>query len=126
MKRLTALIALFSCFVLCAGLLGCNFPLLHEHSFGEWEIQIESGCITNGEKTRKCLNCKYSETQIINALGHTFGTWVEADPASCLSDGTFGYYRCSVCEKYFDAEGNELSSINEEKKNHDFDGNIFA
>ena len=118
MKRLTALIALFSCFVLCAGLFGCNFPLLHEHSFGEWEIQIESDCITEGEKTRKCLGCEYIETQSIEALGHAFGTWVEEVPASCLSDGNLGYYRCSVCEKYFDAEGNELLQIVEEKKGH--------
>ncbi|MCD7741233.1 MAG: bifunctional metallophosphatase/5'-nucleotidase [Ruminococcus sp.] len=38
------------------------------HSFGEWEITTEASVGVEGEMTRTCTECGYTETQIIAAL----------------------------------------------------------
>ena len=116
MKRLVRLFALCACLVLCLGLLGCE--LLNIHKFDEWEVQVEPTCSSDGEEIRKCLNCEHSETRSVDAFGHALGDWVEAIPSTCQSEGTLGYYKCSVCDKYFDKNKTEIPEIVEEKKAH--------
>ena len=36
---------------------------------------------------------------------HEFGEWVDKIEPDCDSDGVLGHYYCSICEKYFDADG---------------------
>lgn len=76
------------------------------HFFGEWQTTIPETCTTDGEKTRVCLDCEITETDVIKAH-HTFGDLVPEDNGSCLGDGTNGHvahYQCSVCHKYFDTD----------------------
>ena len=48
-------------------------------------------------------------TDVIVAAGHNYGSWVEAKAPDCENDGSVAHYKCSVCNKYFDAEKNELA-----------------
>ena len=42
---------------------------------------------------------------------HKYGEWIDEEPADCTDNGTLGHYHCSVCQKNFDAEKEELTSI---------------
>lgn len=52
--------------------------------------------------------------------GHTYGQWIEEIPAQCTETGTLGHYTCSGCSKNFDAEKQELSSLEIPALNHTF------
>ena len=91
-------------------------------------------CTTAGSKEYwVCTNCDecFSDsegTQAIAdleaylpvvALGHTFGDWVEEVSATCTTAGTKGHKDCSVCNKHFDAEGNEIADLTINALGHD-------
>lgn len=42
---------------------------------------------------------------------HTYGSWIPEQSATHNANGVKGHYHCSVCEKNFDSEMNELSSL---------------
>ena len=42
---------------------------------------------------------------------HNYGEWIVAVPSTCKATGTLGHYACSVCEKNFDIDKNELESL---------------
>ena len=42
---------------------------------------------------------------------HTFGEWHDEIPATCVATGTKGYKQCTTCQKYFDAEGVEITDL---------------
>lgn len=42
---------------------------------------------------------------------HKYGEWIGEEPANCTDNGTLGHYHCSVCQKNFDAEKEELDSL---------------
>lgn len=42
---------------------------------------------------------------------HKYGEWIDEEPADCTDNGTLGHYHCSVCQKNFDAEKEELTSL---------------
>ena len=57
-----------------------------------------------GEKGNETFNgTAYAE--------HNYGEWVGEVAATCAEEGTLGHYTCSVCEKYFNAEHVELTSL---------------
>ncbi len=47
----------------------------------------------------------------IDFAEHTYGTWIEEIPATTENFGTKGHYECSVCGKYFDKDGNEITDL---------------
>jgi len=44
------------------------------------------------------------------ALGHNYGEWIAAVPASCTTIGTQAHYNCSVCGKYFDGDYKQIGT----------------
>lgn len=46
---------------------------------------------------------------------HTFGEWIDEIPATVDNNGVKGHKDCSVCNKHFDADGNELEGIQIDK-----------
>ncbi len=52
---------------------------------------------------------------------HQYGEWHQTT-ATCTEGGIAGYYQCTVCEKYFDADHNEIAkeSLNIEALGHTF------
>ncbi len=98
------------------------------HTFVNDVAAKPANCEDAGNKAYKsCSTCdkyfaevegQYSENGkadttsfVINALGHTYGEWIEEDPATCIATGTKGHYECSVCHKYFDAGKNEIADL---------------
>ena len=63
-----------------------------------------------------CADCGYVFTaaQILPG-GHKLGEWNEGEEAVCNKEGVKGHYTCSVCQKNFDADKNELESLVIEK-----------
>ena len=55
-----------------------------------------------------CAVCKavYGKT-----TPHTYGVWKDEIPATTENFGTKGHYECSVCGKYFDKDGNEITDL---------------
>lgn len=78
----------------------------------------ENGSIAYYEGSHGKSACYYNEDgelisyeDIVIPAGHKLGAWVDAVPADCGNDGTLGYYQCSGCSLYFDADKNPLDSI---------------
>ena len=64
-------------------------------------------------------NCSKSlESIIINAIGHSYGTWIEEISATCEQDGVKAHYECSNCHKYFDSSKEKLNDLTINKLDH--------
>ena len=46
-----------------------------------------------------------------NTTDHEYGEWIAEIPATCEEPGTLGHYACTICGKCFDAEEQELTSL---------------
>ena len=95
-----------------------------EHDYGNIIPQVDATCLQSGTRAHYyCLKCgKYfdvnkTETTLAdltiaaNPDAHTFGQWVDEIPANCTRTGVKGHKDCSVCNKHFDASGNELVDL---------------
>ncbi len=71
-----------------------------------------------------CDNVTKQET--IKALGHNYGEFVEETAATCTEDGEKGHYYCDACEKYFDAEYNEIDNLVITALGHDVNKDDWA
>lgn len=52
--------------------------------------------------------------------GHSFGEWIVGVSPTCTDDGIIGHYHCSLCDKNFDGDKNEIKDVTVPKKEHDF------
>ena len=102
------------------------------HKLGTLVAATESTCKTQGNVAYyECEACgKYfaedgttelTAEQILKPLAeHAYGTLHEATEPTCFSEGNVAYYECAVCNKYFDADHNEITSYVLEKTQHNF------
>ena len=71
------------------------------HSFGEWEITTPATCTEAGLKTRTCTTCSgetiATETEVIEALGHSYESSVTAP--TCTEAG-YTTYTCACGDSY--------------------------
>lgn len=105
------LVTLFALlFVATLALCACG-PSTCEHNYSDWEVKTDATCISTGEKQRTCTKCGDVQTETIAVAEHTFGDWHDEVSATCIADGTVGHKDCSVCNKHFDVEGNEIENI---------------
>ncbi len=68
-----------------------------EHSYGEWEVSIKETCEENGLETRKCSQCDFTDTRIVEALSHDEVKHGAKEP-TCTEVGYNAYVTCSRCE----------------------------
>ena len=47
----------------------------------------------------------------VDFAGHTYGVWKDEVAATTEKNGTKGHYECSVCGKYFDKNGGEITDL---------------
>lgn len=64
------------------------------HTFGEWEVTVQPGCLTTGLKQRTCSVCGTVEEEVVPARGHN--TVIESVNPTCTEAGFVRYY-CPVC-----------------------------
>lgn len=69
------------------------------HAFGEWTTVKEPTCTEDGLKQRFCAECNYTESQSIDAKGHTKEILAKED-ATCISYGIKEGFRCTTCGYY--------------------------
>ncbi len=72
-----------------------------------------------------CSSCDYSTYQEIPALGHSYGNLVPAVPATCESEGTVAHHHCSECDKYFNENKEEITTIVVPALGHSY-GNLVS
>ncbi len=63
-----------------------------------WTVEKKASCTEKGLKVAYCLNCANKvDTEVIEALGHSYGEWITDTDPDCETDGT-KHRICSVCE----------------------------
>ncbi|MFR3322820.1 MAG: DUF4430 domain-containing protein [Lachnospiraceae bacterium] len=58
----------------------------HTHTWSG-VITTPATCTTNGVKTYTCSGCKETKTEVITAMGHSFGAWTISSPATVFAPG---------------------------------------
>ena len=98
-KNFVKIIATFTtCIVLLFSLAGCDLLLdiLHTHTFREVML-VERTCGQDGKEQRICVDCGYTETEILPATGnHNYGGWETTLESDCEKAGQ-KERTCSVC-----------------------------
>lgn len=84
----------------------------HTHVYGEWVVETEATCETDGAKYREC-SCGDKEKGVIYATGHSYAEeWTVIKEANCHEEGEKAHV-CSIC-------GNETDNTIIEKTAHNF------
>ena len=80
-----------------------------QHTYGEWEIIETGNCLATGKHIRTCTLC--GKQEITFPLGnHILGELIEEAKPTFFKDGNIAHYKCSVCNRIFDENKNELDS----------------
>ena len=87
------------------------------------EDETPATCLAGGSYNEvvRCVRCGelLSSTPGTVPVGaHRPGDWVNEIPATCEAPGVKGYARCTVCRKYLDADGAELTDLTIPQKEH--------
>ena len=81
------------------------------HAWDEGTVKTEPTDELAGLKTLTCTVCGEVKDVEIPAKGHALGELVEAVAPTCEKEGSIAYKACTTCDKLFDAEGNEVTTI---------------
>ena len=85
-----------------------------EHVWNDGEITTPATCSAVGVKTFTCThNSEHTRTEdvAIVADAHSFGDWKAEIPATTEKEGTKAHKTCALCQKHFDANGNEMTDL---------------
>ena len=74
-----------------------------EHDWSEWTVTKEASCTEDGLKTRTCSICGETETEVIEATGHT-AVVIKGKDATCTEPGLTEGEKCSVCGEIITAQ----------------------
>ncbi len=66
-------VSLLSCAAAVVFSAGCSCGAC-EHSWGEWTVTVEPGCIAAGEEERTCTECGETQSRSVPAVGHKTGS----------------------------------------------------
>ena len=84
------------------------------HAWNDGEITTPATCSAVGVKTFTCThNSEHTRTEdvAIVADAHSFGDWKAEIPATTENEGTKAHKTCALCQKHFDANGNEMTDL---------------
>lgn len=73
------------------------------HSWSGWTTTIYPDCDDDGSRYRTCSGCGKTETETIEATGHST-TYHPGKDATCTSDGYTGYNQCTECGDIVDGK----------------------
>lgn len=66
------------------------------HDYGDWITLSEATCTQSGRQMKRCIRCNHTETQEIDALGHSWSGEVTISELSCTVDGV-SRKTCIIC-----------------------------
>lgn len=92
MLRLTVSIMLI--LLTLASLFACS----HEHTFGEWIVDLEPTYTESGSRHRVCQECGEEESETLEKLphDHSYGNWIVDLEPTTDAEGS-RYKTCSIC-----------------------------
>lgn len=98
---------------------GCNEKQSVAAKRIDSEITTLATCKVEGVKTYTAVfdeaDLGDSKTENLGFAAHNYGSLIEAVPAAdCVHTGKVAHYQCSVCEKFFDAEMNEITDLSDD------------
>ena len=84
------------------------------------ENEVAATCEHGGsyDEVIRCTVCQAvisSTPKTTPTAAHRYGAWTAEQAATCNATGVKGYYQCSVCQKYFDANQNEITDLTIQK-----------
>ena len=97
MKKAILFFLLLTAALLC--FTACQVKPCQEHSFAPWSVLLEPSCTEEGQESRKCRLCDYSETREIPMLDHTL-VLVEGKLPTCGEEGISNGAQCAVCQAW--------------------------
>lgn len=73
---------------------------LGDHTFGEWTVSKDSTCVADGQKTRKCKVCSYTEYEDtdIDPDGHVWESDYTTDKEPTCTQAGSESIHCSLCD----------------------------
>ncbi|MGN1104128.1 MAG: leucine-rich repeat protein [Candidatus Coproplasma sp.] len=83
-----------------------NFVEALGHSFGEWIVEAEATCLTDGLRYRICSVCNEREEEVIEAMGHSYAGTITLKP-TCTEKGEITY----TCRHCSDVKVEQLQEI---------------
>ena len=69
-----------------------------EPEYSEWVVTADPACEAEGEKTHRCIRCNITETESVEATGHSWSGWITISELSCTTD-SIKRRTCTVCAK---------------------------
>ena len=112
---LTCLILIFACVL---PVYGCGE---HEHEWGEYQTVKTATCVEKGKEKRVCKTCSEFEERDTDFGEHSYGEWQDETSPTYENAGVKGHKQCSVCNKNFDANGNQITDLTIPKLTDDYD-----
>lgn len=81
----------------CQRCLKCG--TLKGHIWGEWKVEVEATCTTEGSKTASCTTegCTYVGTKTIEKAEHNYEVVEEAVAPDCTNTGLTAVEECTMC-----------------------------
>ena len=74
------------------------------HKFGDWEIIVSPNCTESGSRERVCDVCGYTDTEPLQAEGHSWEDEYTVDKvATCTEDGSMSIH-CEKCDAKKDVQ----------------------
>ena len=95
----------------------------HDSAHTESETRTATGTVIKEATCKEKGKMKYTATFVntaftmqekevdIDFAPHTFGAWKDEIPATTEDFGMKGHKDCTVCERHFDKEGNEITEL---------------
>ena len=73
---------------------------LGDHTFGEWTVSKDSTCVADGQKTRKCKVCSYTEYEDTDIApdGHVWESDYTTDKEPTCTQAGSESIHCSLCD----------------------------
>ena len=71
-----------------------------EHTFSEWNIEVDATHFTTGKQYKVCTKCNYEIKEIIPITDHVL-TYHEKILPTCVNYGKEAYFECVECNKLF-------------------------
>ena len=100
----SAVVLISAILTLTSGIISCGVrdfsdtEKCREHSFGEWQEDVQPSCNAEGKRHRECEVCHEIEEETLPTVSCYMSLWCIAKPQNCTEDG-YRYRECYYCRR---------------------------